>query len=151
MAIEAIRVVRNLRAEANVKPSQTVSVIFQSDSEAERAVLTRAQDYISRLAKVESLSIVPKLEEDPKQVAAGVVGTVQVLMPLAGLVDIDALKAKLQKDLGKIEGEMKGINGRLGNPNFVNRAPAEVVEANRQSLAELQTQAEILTERLNKL
>ncbi|MGK7913840.1 MAG: valine--tRNA ligase [Synechococcus sp.] len=151
MAIEAIRVVRNLRAEANVKPSQTVSVIFQSDNEPERAVLIRAQDYISRLAKVESLSIVPSLEEDPKQVAAGVVGTVQVLMPLAGLVDIDALKAKLQKDLGKIEGEMKGINGRLGNPNFVNRAPAEVVEANRQSLAELQTQAEILSERLNKL
>ncbi|MEM9537473.1 MAG: valine--tRNA ligase, partial [Cyanobacteria bacterium P01_E01_bin.45] len=151
MAIEAIRVVRNLRAEANVKPNQTITVIFQSDSEPERAILTRAQDYISRLAKVESLSIVPALEEDPKQVAAGVVGTVQVLMPLAGLVDIDALKAKLQKDLGKIEGEMKGLNGRLGNSNFVNRAPAEVVEANRQSLAELQTQSEILTERLNKL
>ncbi|MGK7907050.1 MAG: valine--tRNA ligase, partial [Synechococcus sp.] len=151
LAIDAIRTVRNLRAEASIKPNQTIAVIFQSENEAERAVLTRSQDYIKRLAKVENLTIVSVLEEELKQVAAGVVGTIQVLMPLAGLVDIEALKAKLRKDLGKIEGEMKGINGRLNNPNFVNRAPADVVEANRQSLAELQKQAEILTARLEKL
>ena len=151
LAIDVIRTVRNLRAEASIKPNQTITAIFQSEDEGERAVLTRAQDYIKRLAKVDSLTVVPALEEETKQVAAGVVGTIQVLVPLAGLVDIEALKSKLQKDLGKIEGEMKGVNGRLNNPNFVNRAPAEVVEANRQSLAELQKQAEILTARLEKL
>ena len=151
LVIDAIRTLRNLRAEANLKPSQTITAVLQSQSEAERSVLRRGEAYIAKAAKVEEMSIVAELAEDPKQVAAGVVGTIQVLVPLAGLVDIDALRAKLEKDLGKIAGEKKGIEGRLNNPNFVNRAPAEVVDANRATLSELETQEGILRDRLNKL
>jgi valyl-tRNA synthetase len=151
LLIDTIRVLRNLRAEANLKPNQTITAILQSQSESERTVLTRGQDYIAELTKAESLSIVPALTEELKQVAAGVVGTIQVLVPLAGLVDINALQAKLQKDLAKIEAEAKGIEGRLNSPNFVNKAPTEVVQANRDRLTELQQQAAILRDRLNKL
>ncbi|WP_017327529.1 valine--tRNA ligase [Synechococcus sp. PCC 7336] len=151
LVIDTIRVLRNLRSETNLNPGQTIAAVLQSQSEAERSVLTRGRDYIASLAKAESLSIVAELVEEPKQVAAGVVGTIQVLMPLASLVDIDALRAKLEKDLGKIEAEMKGIRARLDNPNFVNKAPADVVEGNRKALAELEKQAEILAERLRKL
>jgi len=82
---------------------------------------------------------------------AGVVGTVQVLIPLTGLVDVDALRAKIEKDLGKVEGEIKSLNGRLSNPGFVNKAPDDVVQGARDALAEAETQADILRSRLERL
>lgn len=85
------------------------------------------------------------------QMFAGVVGTVQVLIPLTGVVDVDALKAKLQKDLAKVEGEIKSLSGRLGNASFVEKAPAEVVQGAQDSLAEAEKQAEILRHRLTLL
>ena len=81
----------------------------------------------------------------------GVVGTVQVLLPLAGVVDVDALRAKLEKDLKKIEAEIQSLKGRLNNPGFVNKAPAEVVEGARAALAEAEQQAEVLRARLARL
>jgi valyl-tRNA synthetase len=79
------------------------------------------------------------------------VGTVQVLIPLTGLVDVDALKAKLEKDLAKIEGEIQSLSSRLKNPGFVQKAPTDVVEGARAALAEAQTQADILRSRLTRL
>ncbi len=151
LLLGTIRTIRNLRAEADIKPGAKVRIILQSESEAERAILAEGQRYISDLAKVSELEIVATSSEDSKQVAAGVIGTVQVLMPLAGLVDVAALQAKLTKDLGKITAEMQGIQGRLNNAKFVEKAPAEVVAGNRAQLAELETQAAILQTRLDKL
>ncbi|MEO0457966.1 MAG: valine--tRNA ligase [Cyanobacteria bacterium P01_A01_bin.114] len=82
---------------------------------------------------------------------AGVYGTVQVLIPLTGLVDVAALKAKLEKDLGKAEGEIKSLTGRLGNKGFVDKAPADVIQGARDSLAEAETQAKLIRERLAML
>ena len=88
---------------------------------------------------------------DTRQMFAGVFGTVQVLIPLTGLVDIDALKQKLEKSLAKVEGEIKSINGRLSNKGFVSKAPERVVQEARDSLAEAETQAKLLRERLAML
>jgi valyl-tRNA synthetase len=82
---------------------------------------------------------------------AGVVGTIQVLIPLTGVVDVDALKAKLEKDLGKIDAEIKSLSGRLSNPGFVEKAPADVVQGARDALSEAETQADILRSRLTML
>ncbi len=82
---------------------------------------------------------------------AGVVGTVQVLIPLTGLVDIDALKAKLEKDLAKVESEITSLTARLSNSGFVDKAPAEVVQGARDALAEAEAQAKILRSRLKML
>ncbi|MGH8001877.1 MAG: hypothetical protein ACREPR_21220, partial [Brasilonema sp.] len=79
------------------------------------------------------------------------VGTVQVLLPLAGVVDIDVLQAKVQKRLSKVEGEIKALSNRLNNANFVEQAPPEVVEGARNTLAEAEKQAEILRDRLRRL
>ncbi|MEB3314044.1 MAG: class I tRNA ligase family protein, partial [Cyanobacteriota bacterium] len=88
---------------------------------------------------------------EPRQLFAGVTGTVQVLIPLTGLVDIEALRAKLTKDLTKVEGEAQALAGRLGNPGFVDKAPAAVVTGARQALAEAEAQAAILRDRLQRL
>jgi valyl-tRNA synthetase len=76
---------------------------------------------------------------------------VQVLIPLAGVVDVEALRAKVQKDLSKVEAEIKSLTARLGNPNFVDKAPAEVVQGARDSLEEAKKQASILLLRLRSL
>ncbi|MEM6252754.1 MAG: valine--tRNA ligase [Cyanobacteria bacterium P01_D01_bin.156] len=88
---------------------------------------------------------------DNRQMFAGVFGTVQVLIPLTGLVDVDALKQKLEKSLAKVEGEIKSINGRLSNKGFVSKAPEHVVQEARDSLVEAETQAKLLRERLAML
>jgi valyl-tRNA synthetase len=126
-------------------------VILQSENPQERLILDAGQTYIQDLAKVDELKITPQLEEEYKQTLAGVTGTVQVLIPLSGLVDIDELRTKLEKNLGKVEGEIKSLTGRLNNQGFVNKAPAEVVQGARDSLAEAQKQADILKERLARL
>ena len=151
LLIGAIRTIRNLRAEADIKPGVKVPVILQSESSSERQILQAGQSYIQELGKVETLTITPALEGELKTTMAGVVGTVQVLMPLAGVVDVDALQAKLKKDLAKVEAEIKTLSGRLANPNFVSKAPEEVVKGAQAAMVEAQKQAEILRDRLSRL
>jgi valyl-tRNA synthetase len=151
LLIGTIRTIRNLRAEADVKPGVKVSVILQSKSSSERQILEAGQSYIQDLAKVETLTITPALEQELKTTMAGVVATVQVLMPLAGIVDVDALYAKLEKNLAKVEAEIKSLSARLANQNFVSKAPPEVVQGAKEAMDEAQKQAEILRDRLNRL
>ena len=150
LIIGAIRTVRNLRAEADIKPKVKVNAILQSESTKEQKILKQGQTYIQELGKVEALTITEKLTGNEGQSIAGVVGTVQVLMPLAGVVDLVAFQTKLQKKLAKVEKEIQGFQRNLNNSNFVNRAEPEVVENTRNSLAEAEKQAEILQERLSQ-
>ncbi|MBW4682915.1 MAG: valine--tRNA ligase [Microcoleus vaginatus WJT46-NPBG5] len=158
LLMETIRTVRNLRAEADIKPAVKVSAILQSESERERHILTLGQSYIQDLAKVENLTIAETIDSDSLQSQegeggsiAGVVGTVQVVIPLAGVVDVAALRSKLEKSLGKVEAEAKSLAGRLSNSAFVDNAKPEVVQGARDALAEAEKQVEILQSRLNNL
>ncbi len=148
LLIGTIRTIRNLRAELDIKPGIKVTAILQSDSDKERQILNLGADYIKNLAKVENLTITAALSAEIGQNIAGVVGTVQVLIPLAGVVDMAALRGKLEKSLAKIEADVTALSGRLNNPNFVNNARPDVVENARNALAEAQKQAEILQTRL---
>ncbi|MBE9168989.1 valine--tRNA ligase [Pleurocapsales cyanobacterium LEGE 06147] len=151
LLIGVIRTLRNLRAEAGVKPGVEITAILQTESNAESRILHEGATYIRDLAKVENLTVTKTLAKDPGQVIASVFATVQVLIPLTGIVDIDLLRSKLEKNLAKVEAEVKSLTGRLSNPGFVNKAPAEVVRGARDALAEAQKAAEILGDRLQRL
>ncbi len=88
---------------------------------------------------------------DHRQTFAGVVGTVQVLIPLDGLVDIATLKAKLEKDLARAQNEAQSVRGRLSNQKFVAQAPEIVVQGAKNALAEAEKQAELIQSRLSML
>ncbi len=148
LLFDVIRTIRNLRAEAGVKPSMAIATILQSENPDERSILQNGEAYIYDLAKVSDLTIAETAPQE--KMLAGVSGTVQVLVPLAG-IDVEVLRKKLEKDLGKIEGEIKSLSGRLNNPGFVNKAPADVVQGARDTLAEAEKQAEILRSRLSQL
>jgi valyl-tRNA synthetase len=150
-----IRTIRNLRADADIKPSVKVTAILQSESEKERQIISDGSVYIQDLAKVENLTVTASLDaESPLGNGgqggsiAGVVGTVQVLIPLAGVVDLAALRAKLEKKLSKVEAEIKHTAARLTNQKFVDKATPDVVQGARDALAEAEKQAEILRDRL---
>lgn len=150
LLFNVISTIRNLRAESVIKPGEKIKVILQTESEAEIKLLESTASYIKDIGKVGELIITDSLE-DPGQVTAGVTGTVQVLIPLTGLVDVDALKTKLQKKLDKVEKDIKSLTGRLNNPGFVNKAPENVIQGARNDLTEAEKQAEILRERLDRL
>ncbi|BAQ66414.1 valine--tRNA ligase [Geminocystis sp. NIES-3709] len=149
---ETIRAIRNLRAEAEIKPGVKVNVILQSDNDAERIILNQTKTYINELAKVENLIITHSLTEEvfttDSRGIASVVGTIQILIPLEGIIDIEKLTVKLEKKLGKIEGEIKSLEGRLNNPNFVNKAPKEIIETAENALKESKIQWKILQKRI---
>lgn len=150
--IEVIRAIRNLRAESEIKPGVKVAAILQSDNANQRQILQAGEAYILRLAKVENLTITDRLPNNLGKVATAVVGTIQVLIPLsADVVDMDSLRAKLEKTLAKLEAEIKSTSQKLNNPGFVNKAPAEVVQGAKDALAEAIAQREILQERLERL
>lgn len=237
-----IRTIRNLRAEADIKPGAKITVNLQSESTKEQQILNAGQPYIKDLAKVENLTITgeqknttvasknlsinwgkiaaiigaifvlrvgfavadavddlpffgkffelvgfgysawfvvqnillaerrqkfweqwfpptpkenpPHIEtqpQEPEQAIAGVVGTVQVVIPLKGVVDLDTLRAKLERSLNKAESEAQSLRGRLSNSKFVDKAPQDVVQGARDALAEAEKQAEILRDRLRGL
>jgi valyl-tRNA synthetase len=82
---------------------------------------------------------------------AAVSGELQVLLPMEGLVDRDALRGRLEKDIAKATKEIQGLGGRLANPNFAGKAPPEVVAECRANLAEAEAQAALARQRLADL
>lgn len=145
--------IRNLRAEGDIKPGAKIRVILQSENQSEIDTLTRiGQLHILDLAKAESLEVLPKQATDSLgNVISGVVGTVEILIPLAGVVDTEALRGKLRKALSKVEADIQSLSNRLNNPKFVDKAPEEVVKTIRDNLLEAEKQAQILRDRLHNL
>jgi valyl-tRNA synthetase len=150
LSFGVIRTIRNLRAEADIKPSIKVNIVLQSDSESERQALQRSANYICDTAKVDDLQVVATAATDG-QAIAGVYATVQVILPLTGVVDIPAFRAKLEKKLAKVQREAESSTNKLQNPNFVDRALPEVVQEVRDNLVELTKQIEILQSRIASL
>jgi valyl-tRNA synthetase len=152
--IEAIRVVRNLRAVAGLKPAQPAPVQFVTGRGELAALLQEATADITALTRAESVAVLSPAgaEAAPGQRAlAGVCGELQVLLPIEGLVDLEALRGRLEKDLAKAEKEISGLAGRLANPNFAGKAPPEVVAECKANLAEAEAQAELARRRLADL
>jgi len=156
--IEAIRVVRNLRAVAGLKPAQPAPVQFISGREPLAALLRQATPDITALTRAASVSVLSPAEAEaarsasgPQRALAGVSGELQVLLPIEGLVDLDALRGRLEKDIAKAEKEIQGLAGRLANPNFAGKAPPEVVAECQANLAEAEAQAELARRRLAEL
>ncbi|MFM8278255.1 MAG: class I tRNA ligase family protein, partial [Cyanobium sp.] len=152
--IEAIRVVRNLRAVAGLKPSQPAPVRFVTGRPPLAELLRQASADIIALSRADSVVVLDPATADAapaSRALAGVSGELQVLLPIEGLVDLDALRGRLQKDIAKAEKDIKGLSGRLANPNFADKAPAEVVAECRANLAEAEAQAALARKRLAEL
>ena len=139
---EVIKAIRNLRAERNVpKEAKIAPILVAQGTVADW--LRQGEPYLLSLPPAESVMIVPAIER-PADCAVAVLPEVEIILPLAGLIDKEAELAKVRKSLSDIERQIASHRGKLGNESFVARAPAEVVEQTRAKLAELEAQHETL-------
>ncbi|QAU23644.1 valine--tRNA ligase [Dyella sp. M7H15-1] len=142
--------IRRIRAEMNIAPGKIIPLLLADGDVSDRARAAKFAAQISFLARVEAPQWIASGADEPAA-AAAVVGSMRVLIPLAGLIDLGAEKARLAKEIGKIESEIKKCENKLGNANFVANAPAEVVTQERQRIADWGTQLTTLREQLQKL
>ncbi len=132
------KAIRNLRAERNVpKDSKIEPIIIAQEPTAGR--LVQGEAHIRSLSAAKAVAIVSAAERPP-ECAVAVLPDVEIILPLAGLIDHEAEAAKLKKALADIDRQLPGLEGKLGNESFLARAPAEVVEQTRAKLAELRSQ-----------
>jgi valyl-tRNA synthetase len=148
---DLITSVRNVRNEYKVEPARFVAATLVAGARA--GVLNEQRAQIVRLARVadEQLSIVEQIDARPEQAAALVVGDVEVFLPLAGLVDLSAERARLGKELEAADADIARREARLGNAGFVDKAPANVVQRERDGLEAAKVTAAKLRERLSQL
>lgn len=134
-----IGAVRNIRGEMKLGNAVRLPVLIQGASDEQQASLVRIDSQFKALAKVDSLTLVGENDEVPLSSQA-LIGSLKVLVPMKGLIDPTAEIARLQKVRDKLQAQADGIAKKLSNEGFVAKAPANVVEAERAKLAELQGQ-----------
>ncbi len=139
--------VRNIRGEADIRPSQTVDVLFQGGSATDRELAAATGELFRRLAAIDSVTWLGDDDDAPAS-ALALVGDLKVMVPLAGLIDLDAERARLEKEVGRKQQDVERINGKLGNASFVEKAPAAVVEKERQKLEAARAALATLREQL---
>ncbi len=147
MAIEGLR---TIRGETDLSPAVKITAQIQTANETTRRSLLKWKSYLMPLAGLAEVTVVapgPK----PRQAAAHVEKDLEIYVPLAGLVDLDAERIRLTKELAKIDGDLAQIRKKLDNPSFVQRAPPDVVEKDRARMAELAGRHEKLSQNLKRI
>jgi len=130
--------IRNIRGEMNIPPSKSIDAYIKSSE-----VKGHQVDYIKKLAKVDNV-IVGEDVEKPDASASAVFSNSEIYIPLKGLIDLDVERQRIEKEIKRLEGSLKGIEKKLSNEKFVNNAPADVVEKEK-------TKQKDWTGNLNKL
>lgn len=140
--MEAVRVIRNLRASANISPAKKVTIrVLRSDPFP--AVFEDHAKMICNLAGVESFEIV---SQKPSGHLIGLMDSTEVCLDLAGVIDVDGEKKRIKNELARIERDKGKISGKLKNENFVKRAPEDVVQKIRDGIADYERQTQKLKE-----
>ena len=147
---ESISAIRNLRKQVNLAPSKGVQIHVRVAEARQAELFDKYQTYLQGLAKVEELNTGVDIQK-PRACLAAVVRNIEIFMPLSGLIDIEAEKQRLGKQVEKIEKELASIEAKLNNPNFVNNAKAEVVEDHRKRREDVEVKLSLTKELLADL
>jgi valyl-tRNA synthetase len=148
--IEVVRAIRNIRSEKRVEPGRYIEAYIVVNEG--RPALEAASSYIEALARVRPLHIVSEAREAPRDaVATAVLAHAQAVVPLAGLLDVEAERARLDKEIEEVAAYRRRLEGKLSNEQFRARAPREVVAAEEERLAAASTRLEGLRRALGEL
>jgi valyl-tRNA synthetase len=142
--------IRTIRGEANIKPSQDIPLLLQGGNTADKDNATQAENMLGRLANVTSIEWLSDGEKAPLN-ALSLVGDLKVMVPLAGLIDLEAERGRIGKEVDKARQELEKIDKKLSNEAFVAKAPAAVVNKDRERAAELQTTLQTLQKQIEAL
>ena len=145
--MSAIKAVRNRRAEMNVAPSKKAKIFIET---AYADTFEKGKVFFERLASASEVEVGAKFDDMDDAVSI-ITESARMYIPMAELVDFQAEIARLQKEKAGVEKELAMVNGKLSNENFVSKAPAAVVEGQRQSKARLEEKLALLDESLQNL
>lgn len=125
--------VRNIRGEMNVAPNKSarVVVIKEEKNGFDESAILASQPYLQHLAKVSALEFTDKANR-PKNSANAIINKMEILVPLEGLIDFEVERARLQKEIIRVEKQLEGLNTKLHSSDFINRAPEEIVEGQKK-------------------
>ena len=142
--------VRQIRSEMDIKPGKLLPVLLQNGSAQDKQRLDSNRSFLMSLAKLESITWLEAGDSAPES-ATALVGDASLLIPLAGLIDKAAELERLNKNMTKLQGEVKRLTGKLGNTNFVDKAPEAVVAKERDKLVEAETALQSLQAQADKI
>jgi valyl-tRNA synthetase len=142
--------VRRIRSEMDIAPGKALPVLLQHASDDDKRIFNGNETFITTLAKLESVQWLESSDTAPES-ATSLVGEMQILIPLAGLIDKDAELARLDKEISKLATNLEKGNAKLSNSNFVDKAPAAVVEKERQHVADLAKAKQQLEQQAEKI
>ncbi len=126
-----IESIRNIRGEMNIAPSKEISLVMKLSPARHADRLKQYEGYLQRLARVTSLSFISNGAR-PKLAASAVVQGEELFIPLEGLIDLEFEKARLKKEIDRLNGVLNGIRTKLNNESFVAKAPKEVIEKEKE-------------------
>ena len=138
--------VRNVRGEMNISPAKALPIYLARGDDEDKRRLEENRQFLSKLASLESITWLDNPAEAPL-CATALAGDLEILVPMAGLIDVDAELARLDREIDKISIEVKKLSGKLSNAKFVDNAPAEVVAKERQKLEEFEGSVSQLQEK----
>lgn len=142
--------IRGIRGEMNVAPAKKINVFFSHGNSNDEYRLQSNQQFLEKLAALESTQWLAPGEEAPLS-ATALVGEMEIHVPLSGLIDKEAEIARLSKELTKLDNDVKRLSGKLGNAKFVDNAPAEIVQKEKEKLNERKTALAKLSEQKEKI
>ena len=142
--------IRQIRGEMDIPPGKPLPVLLQEASANDRELALRHQNILQRVGRVESITPLEQGDAEPAS-ATALLGDMRLLVPMAGLIDIDAERARLKKLEQRVLVDLKRSRGKIDNEKFVNNAPAAVVTQERKRITEFEKQLEQLAEQIEKL
>ena len=144
--------VRNIRGEMNISPAKALPIFMTKGGDNDQRRMQDNHQFLSKLANLESITWLDNPEDAPLS-ATALAGDLEILVPMAGIIDVDAELARLDREIEKNALEAKKLSGKLNNAKFVDNAPAEVVAKERQklndfesSLTQLQDKRSVISE-----
>ena len=131
---DVITAVRNIRGEKNIPPSKPLDLLFKNGGDDDFRRAEENQTFLKKLAQLENLTWMNEGDEEPMSVTQ-LVGDMEVLIPMAGFIDKDKEVERLTKSVEKLDKEIERVNNKLGNPGFTDKAPAAVIDKEKEKAA----------------
>jgi len=142
--------IRNIRGEMNIAPGKELSVLLRKGNAEDRRRLSQNSQYLRKLAKLADISWLEENTEAP-MAATALAGELEILVPMAGLIDKDAEIVRLGREISKLETDLSRLRGKLENAAFVDKAPAAVVSKEQEKLKAQQQALETLQDQLQRI
>ena len=151
IVMEAIKSIRNIRAEMNVVPSRKAKVLIIATDEKVKSAIEAGSIYFERLASASEVLLISQKTQIPEGAVSVVIAGAEIFLPLEELVDMDKEKERLNKEKENLEKEIQRVSGKLSNQGFVAKAPPNVIEEERAKQAKYQEMLVKVLQRLNSM